>query len=133
MLWRNRAGVLAFEYETPGLPNITDIAWSNCGSFFFTCADNGHVQMVDASVGGVVFALQIVSTTRYSPPTSFTCCCWNNGNSCVAVGTANGEIVELSVTEVGRLMSTTELRQGVPVRSVDSAQDMDGIEGKWSK
>ena len=130
MLWRNRAGVLAFEYEIPGLPNITDIAWSNCSSFFFACADTGHVQVVDASDGAVMFALQVVSTTHISPPTSFTCCCWNHDNSCVAVGTASGEVVELSVTEVGRLTSTTELRQGVPVRSVDSAHDKDGVEGK---
>ena len=130
MLWRNRAGVLAFEYEIPGLPNITDIAWSNCSSFFFACADTGHVQVVDASDGAVMFALQVVSTTRFSPPTSFTCCCWNHDNSCIAVGTASGEVVELSVTEVGRLTSTTELRQGVPVRSVDSAHDKDGVEGK---
>ena len=27
--------------------------------------------------------------------------------------------------------STTELRQGVPVRSVDSAHDKDGVEGKF--
>ena len=87
------------------------------------------MQVVDASDGGVLFALQIVSTTRYSPPTSFTCCCWNHDNSCVAMGTASGEIVELSVTEVGRLTFTTELRQGVPVRSVESAQDKDGVEG----
>ena len=130
MLWRNRAGVLAFEYEITGLPNITDIAWSNCSSFFFACADTGHVQVVDASDGAVMFALQVVSTTRFSPPTSFTCCCWNHDNSCIAVGTASGEVVELSVTEVGRLTSTTELRQGVPVRSVDSAHDKDGVEGK---
>ena len=131
-MWRNRAGVLAFEYETPGLPNVTDIAWSNCGSFFFTCAESGHVQVVDAGNGSMLFSLQIVSTTRYSPPTSFTCCCWNHDNSCIAAGTANGEIVELSATEVGRLMSTTEMRQGVPVRSVESARDKDGVEGRLS-
>ena len=46
------------------------------------------------------------------------------------MGTASGEVVELSVTEVGRLTSTTELRQGVPVRSMDSVQDKNGVAGK---
>ena len=46
------------------------------------------------------------------------------------MGTASGEVVELSVTEVGCLRSTTELRQGVPVRSMDSAQHKNGVEGK---
>ena len=34
------------------------------------------------------------------------------------------------MSKVGHLMSTTELRKGVPVRSVSSAHDKDGIEGK---
>ena len=34
------------------------------------------------------------------------------------------------MSKVGHLTSTTELRQGVPVRSVRSAHDKDGVEGK---
>ena len=108
--WRNRAGVLAFDYEIPNLPNITDIKWSSCGSLYFTCADNGYVQLVSANDGRRIFMLQIVSTSRFIPEASISCCCWNHDNTIIALGTTNGEIIELGLAQQGSMISSTQTR-----------------------
>jgi hypothetical protein len=128
ILWKNRAGVLAFEYRISNLPNITDIQWSRCGGFFFTCSKDGHVQLVAARDGRSIFTQQIVSTSRISPSTSLTCCSWNHNNTAVVVGTTNGEIVEISVTDPGALLSSSETR-GVRINSLDWYRSKTGSSG----
>ena len=127
VLWKNRTGVLSFEYEITGLPPLKDMQWSSCSSRFITCAEDGHVQLINAMDGTCVFMLQIISTTHHSVRTSFTCCTWNHSNSHIVMGTRDGEVIEIDITDFGQILATTETRCA-PVNSLEWFFNEKGIE-----
>lgn len=116
-IWKNRANVLAVDFEFITTVLVRDMQWSCCGYYIAICGEEGHLQVFSGLNGANIFAIQLVAALRFSSQAQFSCCSWNSSGTRIALGTERGEVVDVDTTDDGQTVLTIGVRDGVPVLS----------------
>ena len=116
-VWKNRANVLAMDFEFTTKILIRDLQWSSCGYYIAMCGEEGNLQVFSGLNGTNIFAIQLVAPLHFSSQAQFSCCSWNSSGTRIALGTERGEVVDVDTTNDGQTVLTIGVRDGVPVLS----------------
>ena len=119
ILWKNRANILACDFEITTNSLVTDMQWSPCGYNVIICGKEGHIQLFSGLSGVVFFSIQLCAPRLQDFRATLSSCAWNRLGNQVALATEKGEVMLLDPTSNGQLLSTLTLREGVAVGDIE--------------
>lgn len=114
-VWKNRAKVLALDFDYSITAVVRDMQWSHCGFYIAVCTEDGHLQIFSGLNGTYIFSIQVVTSSAFGSHAQFTSLSWNKPTTSIALGTERGEVIDIDPLQHGRFMATMVVREGTPV------------------